>query len=455
MTRTIKVALALTAAGACAAAVLLYRSFDTPNRINVVLIVIDTLGFRHLQPYFPEGASAPNLQRLAERGVVFTKALSPSPWTKPAVASLFTGEYPSRHGLLSLNDRLPSEKETLAESLKQRGYRTKGVVSHTLIDGPSGYDQGFESYELVKFKGNVHDAITSQQVTDLARGWLQNLSTEAESKPFFLFAHYFDPHYNYQHHPDFNRTSGYTGRIEPGLGIRKLRGLIPTLTSDDIEYMKNLYREEISYTDKEIGRLLDYIDGNVSGETIVIVTADHGEEFMEHGYIGHTRTLYDELIHVPFIIASNKRFKPSKIDTPVSTLDTVATLRELLGTVGEETDGISLVPFLTGAPDPQPNRNIFSEVDFESSHIRANKVALSRNTAKVILDREKNSFEYIDLSKDPLEKAPVAVEANNSDTSQMVEELKEFAQKYQRTQFNQIKRSPKEIEQLKSLGYIQ
>ena len=300
------------------------------SKLNVVLIVVDTLGARHLQAYDSRLNNSPNIARLAKEGVLFKNAYSVAPWTKPAIASIFTSLLPSEHKLRDLHDKLDNEHLTMAELLKLRGYATMGKVSHTFLNDKQGFSQGFDSFEVVPFRGNVHHAITSETVSTRALRWLEHQQKVAADQPFFMFLHYFDPHYNYQHHPQFDRTSKYKGKLQPGTDIRELRRLIPELTKEDIQYLVDLYHEEIQYTDYHIGRVIDELrKRGLDRNTLVILTADHGEEFMEHDYIGHTRTLYDELVNIPLIFWLPGQFEPAQIQENVSSLDILPTVLAL------------------------------------------------------------------------------------------------------------------------------
>ena len=122
----------------------------------------------------------------------------------------------------------------------------------------------------------------------------------AGKRPFFLYVHYFDPHWYYNHHPQFDETSGYTGPLKSGEDIGEIRRLSASFSDADIAYLEGLYREEIAFTDDQIGKLLAHMQElGLADNTLVVLAADHGEEFRNRGWIGHTANLYDNLLHVP------------------------------------------------------------------------------------------------------------------------------------------------------------
>ncbi len=428
---------------------------------NLLLVVIDTLGAEHvghlglgvpgsgafIAP--PRPSPTPRLDALAARGVAFRRAYSPAPWTQPAVASLLTARMPSEHGLVRLFGRLDGEPPTLGERLREAGWATAGVISHELLGARHGFDRGFDSWDESAVHG--HRAVTSGRVTAAALRWLDE--ERPAGRPFFLLVHYFDPHYVYRHHPEHDRTAGYAGPLTPGMGIWTLRDLRsggrhggrPRLTGADAGYLAGLYQEETAYTDAALGRLLDGLAARgLAAGTWVAVTADHGEEFMRHGWIGHTRTLYDELLRVPLVIApaagSAGAAAGTVVDEPVSLVDLAPTLVELLGAGewpaaaavprepgdGEGFRPLSLAPLVAGGRgvgDPASalcrrlaGRDLFAEVSFvhpegdpeeddrgAASHAEndAFQTAIVAGPLKLIHDLAGGGWQLYDLAADP------------------------------------------------------
>lgn len=432
------------------------------ENFNVLLIVVDTLGASHVGTF--GGANlTPNIDQLVTQGVRFQRAYSTAPWTKPSLASLFTSQLPSAHGVIGLNSDMSFDLKTMSEFLKSLGYKTMGMVSHTLIAPKRRFSQGFDSYEIVKFPGNVHDSITSNQVSERAISWLEN--EKNKSGNFFMFLHYFDPHFNYQHHTEFDQTSSYKSKITPGLGFRELRDLVPSLTAEDLKYLKGLYHEEVAYTDHHIGRLMQYLkESQIAERTLIIFVADHGEEFLDHGGIGHTRTLYDELIRIPLSFTLPKLISPREIHEPVSVMDVLPTIMELLGQPSDPAwEGIALTNELLGRGTRGKRSYFFSEVDFKSSAINAHKIALIDPTYKLIFDKPTQDFELYDLNADRLEKNDL-FKSRPDVAGPLSKELLEYRDATRirlkgRTSTTQPENgseapNPKELEELQSLGYL-
>lgn len=430
--------------------------------VNILMIVIDTLGTGHLGAWTPGLDTSPNIDALAAGGVRFSRALSTAPWTQPAVASLMTGFTPSRHGVLHLFDKLPDNHQTLAEALRSRGFKTAGVVSHFLINREQGFGQGFEVYTDASVKGNQ---VSSPKVTRTAISELRRLKDEK----FFLFVHYFDPHSEYLHHPQYDRTSSYQGPAHNwDRDILSLREKRHGMTSLDIDFLRGLYREEIAFTDHHLGLLMAQLESlGLDDNTLVILTADHGEEFMEHGWIGHTRFLYDSLLHVPLVFSLPGKLEPRTVAEPVSLNDLMPTLLTLTSRSEGETkgDGRSLHHFLTGA-EGAGEHPLFSEVSFlappkERGTIIAEKeafmAAVTSGDWKLIHDLDQQVWSLFDRSSDPGEMDDLFHE-NHPRVHQLQPLLMEWEKGKVETwgrNFEGIKQmSEEDRKRLRSLGYV-
>jgi arylsulfatase A-like enzyme len=300
------------------------------KRTNIVLIVIDTLRADHLSCYGYAENTSPFIDDIASKGILFERSYSASSWTPPSMASMHTSLYPFQHGVvtgfvetqkakevnptITLN-RIPDEATTLAEVLSQAGYRTFALADNLNICHEEGFDQGFDKFKCYRYR-------TAEVINKELVDWKGEIQ---RSSPYFLYLHYNDPHRPYHRRLEwYDRDPGRTR----------------TMISD--------YDSEISYVDAKIGEMFDLFGWDKN--TIVIITADHGEEFFEHGESQHGKDLYVETIHVPLIIYSPKHFqRPSRITEPVSTIDVLPTIRDLAGLPASDTDeGVSLVPLADG-----------------------------------------------------------------------------------------------------------
>jgi arylsulfatase A-like enzyme/Flp pilus assembly protein TadD len=350
------------------------RGVANPGMPNVLLVVIDTLRADHVGAYGYPFPTTPNLDRFAERSIIFETAVSQAPWTAPAIASLFTGLYPSVHGLdggirwgeaatshgrvlpFAIQKTLPPGHQTLAEVFRSAGYTTAGFVSNLYVNAIFGFAQGFDHFDdshddylLADGETKRRAAVTNERVFE----WLLSGITE----PFFLVVHYNDPHWPYEPPPPYgqNFITGYQGPLTPTT-TREIvvthREAPPPITEEDLAYIVGLYDGEIQYVDTHLGRLLDAVNElPTDRELVTVVTADHGEEFLDHGAFNHGYTLYEEQTSVPFIISEPSRFIPRRVAQQVRLIDAAPTILDLAGIDSRQFlfQGRSLVPLMAGS----------------------------------------------------------------------------------------------------------
>lgn len=297
--------------------------------LDVVVIGIDTLRADATSLYGPSlhgRDTTPNLRKLAERGVLFENAVSQAPWTMPSFGAILTGRYPHEHGGFSLSGALRESEVLLPEALREAGYTTRGVVSHTYLGATHGFTQGYEQYDASNALG--HRAITSKSVTDLAIRSLE----DAGDKPLFLFTHYFDAHYEYMDQRDWSWADEYKGWLRNENDYENLIKNRQMVNAEENRWLVDLYEEEIAYVDREVGRLVDALEkrGKLD-RTLIIVVADHGEEFLDHDSYGHTTTLWQEQLHVPLLVVPPGRTAPARVKGIVETRTVFGTVLEAIG----------------------------------------------------------------------------------------------------------------------------
>ncbi len=430
------------------------------NPKSVILIGIDTL--RLDDTSLLDGAErdlTPNLRRLADGGACFSQAVSQAPWTMPAFASVITGKYPQEHGAISMTGRLDERALTLAELLREAGYLASGIVTHRYVDSKRGFSQGFSSFNEEYSVG--HAGITSARVTDLG---LDFLRTAAE-QPFFLFLHYFDPHYRFEDHPDRDWADGYQGWLRgPQNEFRNLRAKRHLLKADDLRYLRDLYHEEIAATDREIGRLLDGVEARgLADEMAVIVVADHGEEFMEHGWLGHSISMYEEVIRVPLVMRLPGFAGGLRINRPVETRQVFSTVLDYLQLKGMR--GIrreSLLPLFEGRGPQTAYRGpeaVFSTALLSGASLSSGKrislFAMQEERWKLIFDATRGLELLFDPERDPLEQTDLAT-IEHGTLESMRQRLQGWIREMNEKSgtASELDLDEDEIEQLKALGYL-
>jgi arylsulfatase A-like enzyme len=299
---------------------------ETPP--NILLISIDTLRRDHVSAYGYERETTPRLDELASEGALFLDAVSSSNWTLPAHMSLMTGLAPPMHGVEEDTHALSPSILTMAEVLQENGYATAGFTSHIYVSEKYGFARGFDVFETEQDQ-------PAESVTSSVIGWLSSSPwyRSEPRRPFFAFAHYFDPHWGYTPPASFAQRFG-TPQAKYGDATYLLRRLDPKIPMDPdaLPDILMLYDAEIAYTDHHIGRILDWLrEAGELDHTIVAVVSDHGEEFGDHGSFGHATHLHAEVTRVPMILRYPAGVKPGKRPRLSTLSDLPATILHLAG----------------------------------------------------------------------------------------------------------------------------
>jgi len=324
---------------------------------NILLISIDSLRADHLGIYGYGRDTSPNLDRLARQGAYFARAWSTTSWTLPSHSSMMSSLEPASHGVNRGYSSLVPGVVLLPEALSSAGYRTAGVVSVVYLSGRFGFDQGWDEYDDHTYAEEAPPSTKRRSTEIVARRAREMLDGFGDQR-FFLFLHFFDVHYDYVPPPP------YDGMFDPAArgGIddqRVLRMVKPPddLPPDLVPRLEALYDGEIRSLDEALGGLLAELDRRgIADDTLVMVTADHGDEFLDHGRLGHMRNLYDSTLRVPLIVRwPNGGLRGGRIDTPVSLLDVAPTLARAAGADRPaQWQGRDLVDLLQDGEPPPP-----------------------------------------------------------------------------------------------------
>lgn len=433
-------------------------------RPNVVLISIDSLRSDHLGCYGYERNTSPTIDRLAGEGARFANALSTTSWTLPAHASMFTGLLNQSHGVIGDNRYLVDEHVTLAEVLRDGGYQTAGFYGAPYLHPTFGMDQGFDAYESSGVgwrdiaeedfrektsKGQVESGsdITGPRTVAAVAGWLENL----DEGPFFLFVHLWDVHFDYnppEHYVELFDPD-YAGDLDAS-GLHGNPSVHAGMDPRDLEHLIALYDGEIRFTDDSLDQILklpglsDRLDN-----TILIVTADHGEEFFEHGHKDHRNSLFDEVLRIPLIVRWPGHITSGRVvKDQVQIVDIFPTLLSMAGIeIPVAVQGRDLSGLLAG--------ETLEPVD-ALSQLGGQLVALRTNEYKLIQRRER-AVEFR-LERDPGELAPLAPREHARERlAHAVAEAVAFrgGMGARAVPPRKEKLAPEIREQLRSLGYIE
>ena len=314
----------------------LLAAWSGPQRPNVLFIVIDTLRADRLGSYGNQRELTPFLDAVAAKATVFPTAYAASSWTVPSVMSMFTACLPTRHGV-GFGDRLDPSQPVLAEILAHGGYRTGAFVANPLLSAATGFARGFDAFTVLPGTGGG----TAESVRAASLAWLDG--SAGDQKPVFLYLHYMEPHWTYSPPKVYEErfaSSPLSGQARAYF-MRKLGRLfrqrsrheaLEAFTCQELESLESLYDAEVAWLDAELGRLLADLDRrHFLDNTIVVITSDHGEEFLDHGYFWHERALYEESVRVPLIIRLPGQGENRIVTRPVSLVDLAPSLLELLG----------------------------------------------------------------------------------------------------------------------------
>jgi hypothetical protein len=305
-------------AGFWASPILMSRGRPHPN---VLVICMDSLRADHVHCYGYDRRTTPTLDSLASHGHMFRQAISQSSWTLPAHASLFSSLYMRTHGVTSPREALSSSASTIAESLRRAGYVTAAVLSGGPVTPEYGLAQGFDVYDTGCRSGGLEGVIKPTNACTNQRVF--KVLDQCGRCPLFLFVQYWDVHFDYAPPAPYDTLfdADYSGHLSVGR-VRNNRFVPQKLSPRDLSHAVALYDGEIAHTDGYVGRLLARLRAlHLSDNTLVVVTSDHGDEFLEHGAAGHCHSLFQELIHVPLLWVPPGGTVPSAIDDRVELID--------------------------------------------------------------------------------------------------------------------------------------
>lgn len=402
---------------------------------NILLIVIDTLRADHLGIYGYPLATSPAIDALGAQSQVYDNHVASSAQTVPSTLSMMLSLHPAEHGFLHLGDGhfarnrpyYPDDLVFLPEVFQQAGYDTAGFVSNPFLKPESGFSQGFGKFAFMRGSG--------EHLTRAATGWLR--ARPAGARPFFLYLHYVDVHAPYRSPAEYHR------RFEPPIGGELIHknGPAPEGMRDvDLQKTVALYDAAIAFEDDQIAELLSTLDALGEREkTLIALTSDHGEEFLDHGGFGHGTSVYGELLRVPLLLSGPGVGPPARIRRLTHHLDLAPTLLALAG--------LEVPPGFRGKPLTETATVAFAE--------EGPWLAVHADGRKLVLDRRDGRVTLFDLA-DPLDQSPIT-----DDSAERA--LREHARWYSALERVEASRSidppppwsKAELERLRALGYAE
>lgn len=396
------------------------------DRPNVIVIFIDALRADHLSCYGYPRSTTPTIDDLAAKGTLFENHYAASSWTTSSMATFFTGLYPRQHGCIDFGSlSLPSEYETTAELFQRAGYRTFGISANPLLSVKTDFSQGFDVFDESCFGKNLYGS--GECITDSALDEVNN------DTPLFFFIHYYDAHLPYIAPPPylFKFRNGIAGETKGGI----------------IQFNINRYDESIEYCDAQIARLLAGLEKKgLLRNSIVIISADHGEEMADHGRFNHGFSVYEEVTHIPLIMSGRGIASGARVANLTSTVDMFAAILAFAG---------------IEAKLPQSGRNIFPiDDDYKREWTISDmqdKIAFRTPEYKLIVDTALRKKMLFDPASDPGDQHDIAgekpeiVKAAYQKLIAIIDKISEVKPREKRVG-NAIK---EHRDRLKALGYVQ
>jgi len=434
---------------------------------NVLLVSIDTLRADHLGCYGYRRETSPGIDALAAEGALFRTVVAPSPWTLPSHLTLLTAQSPEEHGVIDDGLRLRPGTVTLAGALREAGYETAGFVSGPYLESEYGYSRGFDHYDDYTVAKSVDSfswrGVTSPALVALVEEWLDGWEERGRRRPFFIFLHMWDVHYDFTPPPPYDTLfdPDYAGDVT-GEDFAVGDQVHPRMDPRDLEHVVALYDGEIRYTDMHLARIVERLRGlGVLDDTIVVVTADHGEEFFEHGNKGHRKALYDESLLVPLVIRY-PRAVPAGTVVPrqVRLMDVPATILSLAGAPSPVGFGTSRAEDPSAAADLTPllrpghGEGMSGRAAFADLH--GIQAAIRTESRKLILRLAgPQEPEVYDLIADPGETRNLAASGPPA-LADLEGRLAAWRQAWSgaETAGAGVKLSREQMERLRSLGYV-
>lgn len=409
------------------------RNGDDPRRLpNVLMVVVDTLRADRVgRPLPPASADVPGRARgamgeggtqeasltpfldgLATRATTFRNAYTPTSWTSPGIASIFTSRYPLQHGVSRYDSQLAPSEVTLAERLSAAGYASAGLCANLHIQQRLGYAQGFGFWHT--YLGTPETEIKPRAATliDAALSWVSQRSAQGDGRPGFLYLQFMEPHSPYSPpEPHRSRVGLPASPAEVKVANDTLASYaFRNINDGDLALLRSLYDGEVAFFDAALSDLFARLEPTgFLEDAIVVVTADHGEEFREHEALLHGQTLFQPAVNVPLLIAAPRLGGGRVVSQSVSTLDVAATLLELLELEPDPNfEGQSLAPLMRGT-DLAEERDVLLELAPRggAKDRREHAFGIVRGSQKLLVEPSGEAAIY-DLASDPGEQAPRA-----------------------------------------------
>ena len=380
---------------------------------HVIVCLIDAAAVKHMSLYGYHRKTTPNIDALASEGVLFRKCFSPANYTMAGCGCFHTGRYAENHGAFYLERRLKPDDLTFAETMRRAGYTTLGWSENMYSNSYMGYDIGFDRFDDMKDCGEKSRKRGTEELSELELQMHARFKAALEQiagGSLFAYLHFLPPHGDYETPKRFLYTWAKPEHAIPDTTGETLMGWEQgrkPYTQRDVEYVRDLYDENMLYADHNVGLVIDRLkESGVWEETLFILMSDHGEAFMEHGFTLHNTTLYDEMIHVPLVmkLPAGVNAAVRDVGALVEIIDIYPSVADLLGVCLPEgtVDGRSFMPLVTGKAGSIKDYTLS-----RSAHSVTPILSVRTERHKYIFDQRTYKRELYDLLADPLEKTNI------------------------------------------------
>ncbi len=461
-----------------------------PGAPNILLVTLDTTRADRFGAYGNEKVDTRYFDQLAREGTLFMDASAVAAVTGPSHSSMFTGSGPWEHGVLLNGVPIPEDRPMLAELLHQGGWQTAAFVSAYVLDGKLGFSRGFQIYDddfgwfrgldgllpartlamaLRRFSPDEVLERRSVDTVDLALRWIK-----IQDRSWMAWVHLFDPHGPYDPPPPYD-TRYYSGdpRDPAHRSMEQVTGVAPYLKASlegitDVNYVIAQYEGELSYTDSQLGRLLEAVDRR---NTLVVVVGDHGESLGEHGvWFNHGDDVYESSVHVPFVMRWPGQVPEGvQVTSPVEGTDLAPTVLDLVGLpVPSTMSGRSAARLAAGQGEPRSmaysmcfdrQANLQERAAGRISAPRYRMVGIRGPTSRYVLQELSGEAQYFDLNVDPLGVQDTLAGMSQSSQGEMLVSLLDEQARVllgdQATQRSAVELSDEERARLEALGYLE
>jgi arylsulfatase A-like enzyme len=459
------------------------------SKPHIILISIDTLRYDHLGCYGYGRNTSPYIDKFAHKATLYKNAYSTAVWTPPAHASMLTGLYPSSHGVMG-DKKLGASVPTIAQILQQNGYHTCGFVNNSQVGEMVGFEKDHSDfYEIWKGiekhkagKRILHKLASmfshtdkgAKKTTDKVQSWISNRWDK--KSPFYLFIHYLEPHNPLFPPKEFKNK--FLSERSKGLRWKKTISKYrrnplyhylkeAQITAEQKDVLVDLYDAEIAYLDWQIGRLFSFLKkNNLFENTLVAVTADHGEHFGEKGHFSHVASLYEQILHVPLVIKYPYQKKANLTEHRAQLIDllpTIVAAADLDFVDSSEYKGIDLLNILTNN-----DRKLYAEWEGRvPEYIRYNALKVGSKIYSFIKNKKRavyfRDFKYIKNERGADELYNLKMDSGENyniiyQNAEMAEKLSNdlinFSRNRRTNKEEKVEMNDEIIENLKKLGYI-